>query len=300
MERYLLNEPPKRKKKSEVAKEDSKVTSTVGIREVNRKKKRFETGSDGSRFGKRKRMESFEGEINDDPEDDGPRKEMCDARDGFFGTGDKKYHIILADPPWKYDNDGCRGGTRPQYATMRTDDIKDIPVQDLAADHCTMFMWCTSPKLGEGIQLMNDWGFSYIGVLTWAKLCKNVPKLYMGLGWWFRNCCEYVLFGRKGKPLQFKKSNRTKSLFFAPRPTPHSRKPDEFKDVLIDFWGENYYRMNKMELFAREIDWPDREWDTWGDELEYVEKKLSDPGRRICTSPRKKEGSTSNPKQKQP
>lgn len=240
------------------------------------KKKRKDRGTDRKEttmdftLKKKGRIHSFVEEIEEEPDKE-DFESINPEVPGVFGTGDKKYHLIVADPPWEYKNNGCRGGTRTQYETMTTDDIKKIPVLDLAAEDCTLFMWCTSPKLGEGMELMRDWGFSYLGVLTWAKLCPKSPKLYMGLGWWFRSCCEFVLFGARGKPRRFKHSNSIKSLFFA-KTGKHSRKPmEKFRSIMEKMWGENYYKMNKIELFARETD-PDWEWDTWGDELEFAKE----------------------------
>jgi len=80
----------------------------------------------------------------------------------------KKYNIIYADPPWKYNDKGCRGNATNHYPTMKNEDICNLPIEDLADDNCVLFLWVTAPKLPEGLQVMESWGFKYKTCIIWA------------------------------------------------------------------------------------------------------------------------------------
>ena len=107
------------------------------------------------------------------------------------------YIVGLADPPWPFRNEHnkCARGRTP-YPTMTMDELAALPVRDLFAPKSVMFLWTTAALLPEGLRLLNSWGFRYCSSLYWRKLYPN-GKLITGLGWWSRNCAEFILFGER-------------------------------------------------------------------------------------------------------
>ena len=163
----------------------------------------------------------------------------------------KKYPIILADPAWEYDfsvSDSRK--IENQYLPTSLDDMKRLRLP--AADNCVLFMWATSPKLREALDLMLSWGFEY-------KTCAIWEKDQIGMGYYFRQKHELLLVGGKGT-LQLPDDNKKpESVFHAPR-TEHSEKPD----IVYQIIETMYPSYKKLEMFARKA----REgWDVWGDEL---------------------------------
>lgn len=103
----------------------------------------------------------------------------------------KKYDVIYADPPWRYQDKKCNGACALHYDTMKIQDIKDLPVKELAAKDCVIFMWITYPMLKEGIELMEAWGFKYKTIgFQWIKLNKKNGQKFFGLGRWTRGNTE--------------------------------------------------------------------------------------------------------------
>lgn len=176
---------------------------------------------------------------------------------------DKKYNIIYADPPWKYNdrrNTHTRfsGGAMKHYPVMKIDSIKKIPVNEITADNCMLFLWVTFPCLQEGLDLMKAWGFKYKTLgFSWIKTNKNNGKPFFGIGYYTKSNCECCLIGVKGKPI--KKSNYVSSVVISPREE-HSKKPDEVRDKIVELCGD----IPRIELFARQ--YADG-WDCWGNEV---------------------------------
>ena len=176
---------------------------------------------------------------------------------------DKKYNIIYADPPWKY-NDRCNthtrfgGGAMKHYNVMKIDSIKKIPVNKITADNCMLFLWVTFPYLQEGLDLMKTWGFKYKTLgFSWIKTNKSNGKPFFGIGYYTKSNCEVCLIGVKGKPI--KQSNSVSSVIISPREE-HSKKPDEVRDKIVELCGD----IPRIELFARQsVDG----WDCWGNEV---------------------------------
>ena len=161
----------------------------------------------------------------------------------------KKYKTIYADPPWNEAGGGkIKRGADKHYQLMRTEDIKNLPVQDIADNECWLYMWVTNNFLKEGLDIMEHWGFKYITNLVWAK---NT----IGLGYYFRGQHEICLFGKKGnlKPLVKNESTLVKA-----NKAEHSKKPIEFYTKI-----ENQSHGPRIELFARNIR---KGWDAWGNE----------------------------------
>lgn len=175
----------------------------------------------------------------------------------IFNTN-KKYNIIYADPPWKYNDKGCDGAAEKHYKTMTLEQLKQLPVADLADKNCILFMWATYPNLNEALSLINSWGFKYKTIgFQWIKLTKNKLGCFLGLGRWTRGNTEACFIATKGKPKRISAS--VSQLIFAPLKE-HSKKPDETRDRIIELVGN----LPRVELFARqETDG----WDYWGDEV---------------------------------
>lgn len=171
---------------------------------------------------------------------------------------DKQYNIIYADPPWSY-NDKMKGhgaGAEAHYETQPLEWIKALPVKDLAAKDCVLFMWAVSPQLPEAISVINSWGFKYKTVaFARAKQTKN-GLWVSNLGRWTMGNVEVCLLATRGRPQRVQKN--IKQLVIAER-TGHSRKPGEVRDRITELMGD----LPRIELFARER--PEG-WDVWGDQ----------------------------------
>lgn len=172
---------------------------------------------------------------------------------------DKKYNIIYADPPWSYRvwtaKDGHKSASA-HYTTLSVDEICALPVHDLAADDCALFLWATYPNLPQAIRVMDAWGFLYKTVaFTWVKTYKS-GKPVIGLGYWTRANAEVCLFGTRGKP---KRINKGVSQIIIAQPREHSRKPDEARERIVQLMGD----LPRIELFSKQVI---KDWDGWGDE----------------------------------
>ena len=179
----------------------------------------------------------------------------------FLELPKKKYQVIYADPPWKYEFPPM-GMTKKSieyhYPTMTTEEIKDLNIP--SDDNAVLFLWATSPKLSETFEVIKEWGFTY-------KTCMIWDKKSIGMGYWCRNQHELLLIATKGHISPPIPELRVSSVY-QERKTKHSKKPNFFR-YYIDKCFPNY---KKIELFAR-----DRfeGWDAWGNELsDTVQKHL--------------------------
>ena len=143
--------------------------------------------------------------------------------------------------------------------TMPDEELYRLPVSDLADKNCTLFLWCTFPKLPEAIKLISAWGFSFKTVaFVWVKQNKSGNGFFMGLGWWTRSNAEICLLAVKGKPRR--KSAGVRQLIISPLEQ-HSKKPDVVRDNIVTLMGD----LPRIELFARQ---PTTGWDVWGNEVD--------------------------------
>ena len=177
---------------------------------------------------------------------------------------DKTYKIIYADPPWTYDNmkdnNPKMGGIT--YQTMTLEEIKQMPVSDITDKDCALFMWVTMPKLKEGFEVIDAWGFRYITcAFTWVKQNPKGEGIYSGLGHWTNGNAELCLFAKKGAPKR--QAKNVKQIVLSPRGR-HSAKPPEVRDRIVSLIGD----VPRIELFARE---QTPGWDTWGNETETTQ-----------------------------
>ena len=137
----------------------------------------------------------------------------------------KKYNIIYADPPWRYNDKGCQGAAEKQYRTMALEDICKLSVPEICAKDAVLFMWATYPKLAEALQVIKAWGFEYKTIaFQWIKLNKSGVGEFFGLGRWTRGNTEPCLLAVKGKPRRI--SAAVSQLIKSPL-RKHSEKPPE-------------------------------------------------------------------------
>ena len=174
----------------------------------------------------------------------------------IFNT-DKKYQIIYADPPWRYQDRKCNGACEFHYNTMSIKDICELPIRDIADKDCVLFLWTTYPMLQEAMQLIEAWGFKYKTIgFQWVKQNKSGNGFFFGLGRWTRGNTECCLIAVKGKPKR--KNNSVGQLIVSPIQS-HSQKPNEARQKIVDLMGD----IPRIELFARQHA---EGWDCWGNE----------------------------------
>jgi N6-adenosine-specific RNA methylase IME4 len=171
-----------------------------------------------------------------------------------FGT-------ILADPPWRFVN--RTGKVAPEhrrlsrYDTLTTEEIASLPVASVADPQSHLYLWVPNALLAEGLDVMRSWGFHYKSNLVWHKVRKDGASDGRGVGFYFRNVTELILFGIRGR-LRTLSPARSQVNLLASRKREHSRKPDELYDV-IERCSPGPY----LELFAR---YPRDGWSSWGSE----------------------------------
>lgn len=182
------------------------------------------------------------------------------ANDLIKQLGDRKFQIIYADPPWSYnDKSKNRGGAERHYSTMNVEDIKKLPVNDIAEKDSLLFMWATFPLLPEALAVIESWGFKYKTCgFTWVKQNKKSDGLYMGMGGYTRSNAEICLIAKKGKGL--KRIDCSVRQTQIHRVQQHSKKPDAFRESISQLYGD----VSKIELFARERF---EGWLSWGNEV---------------------------------
>ncbi len=174
----------------------------------------------------------------------------------------RKFGTILADPPWRFHN--RTGKVAPEhrrlsrYDTMTFEEIAALPVKDHAADISHCYLWIPNALLPYGLDVLNAWGFEYKTNLIWHKIRKDGGSDGRGVGFYFRNVTEILLFGVRGKNARTLAPGRSQINLIASRKREHSRKPDEQYD-LIESCSLGPY----LELFGRGTR---EEWVVWGDQ----------------------------------
>jgi N6-adenosine-specific RNA methylase IME4 len=180
-----------------------------------------------------------------------------------FAKG-RKYKTILADPPWQFQN--RTGKMAPEhkrlarYSTMALSELFQLPVEGLAADTAHLYLWVPNALLPEGLALMKAWGFNYKSNIVWHKLRKDGGSDGRGVGFYFRNVTEVLLFGVRGKNARTLQPGRTQVNYMGTRKREHSRKPDEQYD-LIESCSPGPY----LEMFARGAR---KKWHVWGNQAD--------------------------------
>jgi N6-adenosine-specific RNA methylase IME4 len=150
-----------------------------------------------------------------------------------------------------------------RYGTMDLEEIKSLPVAEAAADRAHLYLWVPNALLPEGLEVMRAWGFEYKSNLVWHKIRKDGGSDGRGVGFYFRNVTEILLFGVRGKNVRTLGPGRTQVNLLGTRKREHSRKPDEFYDLIeACSWGP------RLEIFARGTR---PGWETWGDQADEYE-----------------------------
>jgi len=183
-------------------------------------------------------------------------QDMASALDGHkFGT-------ILADPPWRFAN--RTGKVAPEhrrlgrYETLSFDEIAALPVAEFLDDVAHCYLWVPNALLPYGLATMESWGFEYKTNLIWHKIRKDGGPDGRGVGFYFRNVTEIILFGVRGKNARTLDPGRSQVNFIATRKREHSRKPDEQYQII-----ESCSRGPYLEMFGRGLR---RGWMVWGDQ----------------------------------
>ncbi len=174
------------------------------------------------------------------------------------------FSTVLADPPWQFQN--RTGKMAPEhkrlsrYPTLTLEEIKNIPVKSVIADKAHLYLWVPNALMNEGLQVMESWGFKYKTNLVWYKVRKDGGPDGRGVGFYFRNVTELLLFGIRGKDARTLRRGRTQPNIIVSQKREHSRKPDEQYEIIESCsWGPY------LEMFAR----GNREgWYSWGNQAE--------------------------------
>lgn len=176
----------------------------------------------------------------------------------------KRFRTVLADPPWQFQN--RTGKVAPEhrrlnrYGTMTLEDIKALPVAAAAEDTAHLYLWVPNALLPEGLAVMGAWGFQYKSNVVWHKVRKDGGPDGRGVGFYFRNTTELVLFGVRGKNARTLAPGRRQVNILKTCKREHSRKPDEFYDIVESCSPGEY-----LEMFARGSR---PGWTTWGNQAD--------------------------------
>jgi N6-adenosine-specific RNA methylase IME4 len=180
----------------------------------------------------------------------------------FIGTN--KFSTVLADPPWQFEN--RTGKMAPEhkrlsrYSTMALKEIIEIPVKEVLDDTAHLYLWVPNALLPDGLEVLKQWGFTYKTNIIWYKIRIDGGPDGRGVGFYFRNVTEVLLFGVKGKNARTLNPGRTQTNIISSRKREHSRKPDE-QYPIIESCSKGPY----LELFARGNR---KNWTCWGNQAE--------------------------------
>lgn len=192
-------------------------------------------------------------------------RQVCAAGDDLrqFLDG-RKFKTILADPPWQFQN--RTGKVAPEhrrlarYETMSLDEIKALPVESAAAQTAHLYLWVPNALLPDGLAVMEAWGFHYKSNVVWQKVRKDGGPDGRGVGFYFRNVTELLLFGVRGKNARTLQPGRSQVNIICTRKREHSRKPDEQYKLITSCSPGPF-----LELFARG---ERKGWALWGNQAD--------------------------------
>jgi N6-adenosine-specific RNA methylase IME4 len=176
----------------------------------------------------------------------------------------KRFHTILADPPWQFEN--RTGKMAPEhkrlnrYPTMTLDEIAGLPVPEVLMDTAHLYLWVPNALLPDGLKVLQAWGFTYKTNLIWYKTRKDGGPDRRGVGFYFRNVTEVILFGTRGKNVRTLAPARSQENIIVSQKREHSRKPDEQYKLIEDCSPGPY-----LEMFARGNR---ANWVCWGNQAE--------------------------------
>ena len=186
------------------------------------------------------------------------------ALDLLNKTNGEAFQTVLADPPWRFTN--RTGKVAPEhrrlsrYETMSVDEICELPVQALVVEPAHLYLWVPNALLPDGLKVMQAWGFEYKSNIVWHKIRKDGGSDGRGVGFYFRNVTEMILFGVRGKNARTLSPGRSQVNMIQSRKREHSRKPDEQYDLIEDCSPGPY-----LELFARGTR---PGWTYWGNQAD--------------------------------
>lgn len=172
------------------------------------------------------------------------------ATDLLSFAGQRKFSTVLADPPWRFSN--RIGKMAPEhrrlsrYSTMTLEEIEELPVSSLVADPAHLYLWVPNAMLPLGLSVMHAWGFEYKSNVVWHKIRRDGGSDGRGVGFYFRNVTELILFGVRGKNARTLAPGRRQVNLLATRKREHSRKPDEQYPII-----EACSPGPRLELFGR-------------------------------------------------
>ena len=189
---------------------------------------------------------------------------MNAANDLTAFLGNRKFGTILADPPWRFTN--RTGKVAPEhrrlsrYETLSFDEISALPIEHHISEPAHCYLWVPNALLPHGLSVLAAWGFEYKSNLIWHKVRKDGGSDGRGVGFYFRNVTEIILFGVRGKKARTLAPGRSQVNLLATRKREHSRKPDEQYEII-----ESCSRGPYLELFGRGVR---DEWTVWGNQAE--------------------------------
>lgn len=192
------------------------------------------------------------------------KKPMTAADDLKAFVQDARFGTVLADPPWRFVN--RTGKMAPEhkrlnrYGTMSVEEICALPVAEIARERAHLYLWVPNALMPDGLKVMEAWGFTYKSNLIWHKIRKDGGPDGRGVGFYFRNVTEMILFGVRGKNIRTLAPGRSQVNFMATRKQEHSRKPDEQYGI-IEACSEGPF----LELFARGTR---PNWVSWGNQAD--------------------------------
>jgi N6-adenosine-specific RNA methylase IME4 len=179
-------------------------------------------------------------------------------------TKGRQFATVLCDPPWQFTNK--TGKVAPEhrrlrrYNTLNLNEIRVLPVASFCTPTAHLYLWCPNALLPDGLAVMQGWGFTYKSNIVWHKVRKDGGSDGRGVGFYFRNVTELLLFGVRGRNARTLAPGRRQVNLLATRKREHSRKPDE-QYALIEACSPGPY----LELFARGTR---KGWTTWGDQAD--------------------------------
>lgn len=174
----------------------------------------------------------------------------------------RRFATVLADPPWRFTN--RTGKIAPEhrrlsrYGTMTISEIAALPIPEVVAQTAHLYLWVPNAMLPDGLAVLKAWGFEYKSNIIWHKVRKDGGSDGRGVGFYFRNVTEMILFGVRGKNARTKAPARSQVNLLATRKREHSRKPDEQYSII-----ESCSPGPFLELFARGTR---QGWTTWGNQ----------------------------------
>lgn len=194
----------------------------------------------------------------------GPSGSQEPAASLLRAANGRRFGTILADPPWQFQN--RTGKVAPEhkrlsrYGTMELQDICELPVAGIAANRAHLYLWVPNALLPEGLKVMEAWGFRYVSNIIWEKVRKDGGPDGRGVGFYFRNVTEILLFGVRGKSVRTLAPGRRQVNLIRSQKREHSRKPDEQYPIIeACSWAP------RIELFSRGVR---KGWTVWGNQAD--------------------------------